>query len=67
MRQVELDGTTAEPVKLESAVVPPDFKRQKIPLEKGFSQMDWMRLKSTGKDINGNSLTGALSIHTAPP
>lgn len=47
-----------QPVQLESAIVPPDFQRQKVPLEKGFSQMDWMRLQSKGKDLQGNPMNG---------
>jgi hypothetical protein len=51
---------TSEPwaVKLEPGIVPPDFKRQRVPLEKGFSQMDWMRLKAKGKDLQGQPLNG---------
>jgi cytochrome b involved in lipid metabolism len=37
---------------------PPPPRRKKVPFEKGFSQMDWMRLtKDKSKDLNG--LAGA--------
>jgi len=40
---------------------PPLPKRPgKIPLEKGYSQMDWMRLQQTSKDLAGLS-----SMHTS--
>jgi hypothetical protein len=49
-----------EPIQLEQAITPPDFKRQKIPLEKGYSQMDWMKLKKTGRDLQGQPLDGVI-------
>jgi hypothetical protein len=61
VRNAEDSASKAEPVEqLEIAIVPPDFQRQKVPLEKGFSQMDWMRLQSTGKDLQGKPMNGAL-------
>lgn len=77
VRNAEDSTAPAEPVaQLESAIVPPDFKRQKVPLEKGFSQMDWMRLQSKGKDLQGQPMNGVLppfclslgplSGHTSP-
>jgi hypothetical protein len=51
-------GTSCEPLPLELAIVPPDFKRQKVPLEKGCSQMDWLRLKKKGVDLDGKPLNG---------
>lgn len=61
VRNAEDSTAEAEPVEqLESAIVPPDFERQKVPLEKGFSQMDWMRLQSKGKDLQGQPMNGVL-------
>lgn len=31
-------------------------RRNKVPLEKGFSQVDWLRLAKSGKDAEGNDL-----------
>lgn len=61
MRNAEDLAAEAGPVEaLESDIVPPDFERQKVPLEKGFSQMDWMRLQSKGKDLQGKPMNGVL-------
>jgi hypothetical protein len=64
VRTIDNAGNSTAPttVPLEHAITPPDFKRQKVPLEKGFSQMDWLKLKRTGKDLNGQPLDGAQPI-----
>jgi hypothetical protein len=59
VRHTASSANEPDPVKLEPAIVTPDFKRQKVPLEKGYSQMDWMRLKAKGKDLQGRPLNGA--------
>lgn len=60
VRNADDDDSVAQPAaQLESAIVPPDFKRQKIPLEKGFSQMDWMKLSRKGLDLQGKPMNGA--------
>lgn len=59
VRNADDNGSVAQPAaQLESAIVPPDFKRQKIPLEKGFSQMDWMKLSQKGLDLQGKPMNG---------
>eukprot|EP01023_Acetabularia_acetabulum_P007024 TRINITY_DN12985_c0_g1_i2.p2 TRINITY_DN12985_c0_g1~~TRINITY_DN12985_c0_g1_i2.p2 ORF type:complete len:192 (+),score=30.99 TRINITY_DN12985_c0_g1_i2:199-774(+) len=50
-----------EPVEIDSQAE----KQGKIPLEKGYSQMDWMRLTKTHKDLaglNGASIRRNISI-----
>ena len=56
----DLSSAAQPATALETAVVPPDFQRQKIPLEKGFSQMDWMKLTRKGLDLEGKPMNGAL-------
>lgn len=64
VRTMDGAGVSSEPapVQAEAAIVPPDFQRQKVPLEKGFSQMDWLQLKRRGKDLNGKDLNGAAPV-----
>ncbi|KAF9607364.1 hypothetical protein IFM89_033952 [Coptis chinensis] len=43
----------------KQAVAPPDKVRAKVPFEKGYSQMDWLKLTRTHPDLAG--LKGASS------
>eukprot|EP01024_Parvocaulis_polyphysoides_P013108 TRINITY_DN15055_c0_g2_i1.p2 TRINITY_DN15055_c0_g2~~TRINITY_DN15055_c0_g2_i1.p2 ORF type:complete len:184 (-),score=23.49 TRINITY_DN15055_c0_g2_i1:507-1058(-) len=45
----QTQDTKPEPVNIEN----PAPRQGKIPLEKGYSQMDWMRLTRTQKDLAG--------------
>jgi hypothetical protein len=58
VRNADDPNSTPVAIQLPAGIVPPDFKRQKIPLEKGFSQMDWMRLSQKGRDLDGLPLNG---------
>lgn len=68
VRNAEDAASLAQPAThLESAVVPPDFQRQKIPLEKGFSQMDWMKLSKKGLDLHGKPMNGKTLLYLSRP
>ena len=47
----EAKGGPARPA--PGGVRPPNFKPGKVPLEKGYSQMDWMRLTARHRNLNG--------------
>ena len=40
-----------------SAMQPPKKRPGKVMLEKGYSQLDWMRLQKSGKDLAGLTLS----------
>ena len=48
----EEEGGPARPAPA-GGVRPPNFKPGKVPLEKGYSQMDWMRLTARHRNLNG--------------
>ena len=44
------------------AMPPPARRPGKVPLEKGYSQMDWMRVQKTERDLAGEARSCPMDV-----
>lgn len=52
-RSTVVDRSAAGPASTSAPVPLAEVKRNKVPLEKGYSQVDWIRLSRSGADLAG--------------
>jgi hypothetical protein len=50
-----LPTVLCQPLQLLHAQVAAEGRRNKVPLEKGFSQVDWLRVARSGADLTGDT------------